>query len=646
MSFLIETSARGRRVCRSAPEQLHPATTQRTVFAIPSVYWSMDRGGPAAVGDGDGHGNGGDDSIMRKPYSSSNHSQKSTGGGGGSHRQHHHKSHHHHHQRSSRDVDDPMESTSSALRRRRTSSSTHRGDRYDDGHHQPHGHQHHQQQHQHGQPIVVYSDVSSEDFSAPEAGEIEDDQLDQLQSRSSSNSVSSRHHHRHHRHDSNGSAQLGGRRSDHHQRTMTNAAGSASDRLNFVMSPGQVRKVIMGSPISSSMSSSGCRSKVDDRSHSPAVASLPHQPRVGLLPHPVSPMVLPDFEGKQRRGGECAGSMASRRAGVHSEHRTISPVAIAAAAADAVRMAYVGDDTGVVVSNAHGSDGETGDDGASHIGGGVVVDDDDEGLEEGSDSQRRRGKRSKKSKKSKKSKRKKKKRRRSMSSVESISDNESLMDADVDADAVTDLTNGTSPLADVDPHHGRQHREASSNLSPWEKAGSIGGSGYRDHHHHKPSPMSPAAVVGTGRSGTPPHRPVSKVSMYSDDSHQMHRMRGSGTGRGGHTPPTTPLHQPLPFHQNAMTSPHTPPLLMAAGGGGASRSQHADAERHQPFRHGGHPRATPPQQSLSVLSGEHLQQSHRRQGNSHSPGECVFRWLVICLVTMCHSIYIPPSSCS
>lgn len=90
-------------------------------------------------------------------------------------------------------------------------------------------------------PSVEYSDVSSEDLSSPEAGEIEDETYP-----SDKESFGN-----------NGSL---GRVVVSNESRLMNRKNSGPERLDFIMSPSEVRKVIIGSPISSSNSAS--RSKL------------------------------------------------------------------------------------------------------------------------------------------------------------------------------------------------------------------------------------------------------------------------------------------------------------------------------------------------------------------------------------------------
>lgn len=249
------------------------------------------------------------------------------------------------------------------------------------------------------QKIVEYSDVSSEDLSSPEAGEIEDETYP-----SDKESFSN-----------NGSL---GRVVVSNESRSLNRKNSGPERLDFIMSPSEVRKVIIGSPISSSNSAS--RSKLG--------ASLSPKPDLRQQLTAKLPISTPT-----------------------------SPIP---------------EDEDLAALE--------------------VDDDDDEDTEE------RRRRKAKKSKK-KKSKKRKKKRRKSISSVESISDNESILD---------------DPIADASP---------TRPASPWEKT----------YTPVKNSPRSPA---------TPPLRPNSNVSLYSD------RIK---------------LSSPMPSHLNNKynASPHTPPIV-------------------------------------------------------------------------------------
>ncbi|XP_037031570.1 cyclin-dependent kinase 12 [Bradysia coprophila] len=247
------------------------------------------------------------------------------------------------------------------------------------------------------QKIVEYSDVSSEDLSSPEAGEIDDETYP-----SDKESFGN-----------NGSL---GRVVVSNESRLVNRKNSGPERLDFIMSPSEVRKVIIGSPISSSNSAS--RSKLG--------ASVSPKPDLRTQLTAKLPISTPT-----------------------------SPIP-------------EDDDLDA-----------------------LEVDDDDDDTE---DRRRRKAKKSKK----KKSKKRKKKRRKSISSVESISDNESILD---------------DPIADASP---------ARPASPWEKT----------YTPVKNSPRSPA---------TPPLRPSSNVSLYSD------RMKVS----------------PLPPHLNNKynASPHTPPIV-------------------------------------------------------------------------------------
>lgn len=282
--------------------------------------------------------------------------------------------------------------------------------------------------------IVEYSDVSSEDFSAPEAGEIEDD--------------GSKRDGKHRHIDSKRGGVCVTVSGGEAAATGHKKHGSAGDRLSFAMSPGEVRKVIIGSPISSSVSSGNSRSKT-----------------------PRSPPKV------AHRGG--------------------------------------GDD--VLVDDGRIDE--------------MALDAEEElVLSDEADDSDRHHRKSKKSKKAKKSKRKKKKRRRSISSVESISDHDSLL-------AVDDNAVGTPPH--------RAHHKPLRAISPWEHT----------YTPVKPCPMSPTSGDGPA---TPPLRPNSIVSMYSEESTSQHRL----LIRQHATPPSPVQQMPLPLGQRNVASPHTPPPLM------------------------------------------------------------------------------------
>lgn len=536
----------------------------------------------------------------------------------------------------------------------------HRGDdRHYDRQHHSHGNQ---------QKIVEYSDVSSEDFSAPEAGEIEDEELHSGSSsyqqqqqrhhqRSSGGHHSQQHHqqrhYNNHRHgggggDGNGDSER--RRSSRTSSSSNRHDGptGGGDRLSFAMSPEQVRKVIMGSPISSSVSSGGSggppgvrlRSKNDDMLRSPlpllpvvGIGKCMDQPRVGLLPHPTTALMVPgigagaivslrDDRGERRdhrsgRSGRCVTS--DEENGGSSRHR---------------RSAVVD----LIVSDKEGVQD------VDDMEDGLVLDDDED---DGSEHRHRSGKRSKKSKKSKKRSRrsvnKKKRRRRSISSVESISDNESLLDdtapvaADgiaIDIDDGASITNGTPPLLLADHHQRHHHQQLQQS---WESTATP----------LKPSPASPTHSVGTPLPphsgshagvavgpGTPPLRPVSTVSMYSEDSTSQHRRLTPPTMPGANNASTSASTtaaaaatsagtlQPLPIHQRNTSSPHTPPLHGPNHHSNSSKStldarQTTASSSSSAYHHGHHPRSPPPP------SSSHHQQQHyqRRHAGSQSPGK-------------------------
>lgn len=309
--------------------------------------------------------------------------------------------------------------------------------------------------------IVEYSDVSSEDFSAPEAGEIEDEEI---------LSFSEKDEYR------GGGGKLGsnGKAAGHAKRPLADIVPATSNsntnksthrdsevsRLNFTMSPNEVRKVIIGSPISSSMSSNS-RSKLR-QSVSPAKTN-------------------------SRKHSELKKSVGGH---VHTVGGGAGPG---------------GDDS----STSHMDDDLGDDDLDDNVEEEIDENDEEEDL---SDRRRRKSKKSKK----KKNKKKKKKRRKSISSIESISDNDSMLE---------ETTVSASPPV-------RQ-------LSPWEKT----------YTPVKPSPMSPGP-------GTPPLRPSSTVSMYSDASHRRVSPLHSSTSKGyiasPHTPPLVPkksYHSPIDVDQ-------------------------------------------------------------------------------------------------
>lgn len=302
--------------------------------------------------------------------------------------------------------------------------------------------------------IVEYSDVSSEDFSAPEAGEIEDEESFSLSDKESS--------------------MLSAPSASMLINSIENSK-STTPRMSFQMSPNMVRKVILGSPISSSLSSATSRSKMQQ----------------SLSPLPQKHL--------SRKNAESKKSSST---------------------------------TSIIDENEMDDLDDIGDD----------IEDDDEDMDEDEGMHRRR--KSKKSKK-KKSKKKKKKRRKSISSIESISDNESLLD---------DTAVIASPTDSVRP------------MSPYDKG---------NYTPIKPSPMSPA---------TPPLRPNSNASMYSDTSRRTPSRSNSKSMyiASPHTPPIVP---------NKKSSYHSP---MHAD---ISHSTHHGSHHHYHHAHHHHQPRSPAEQA-------------------------------------------------
>lgn len=247
--------------------------------------------------------------------------------------------------------------------------------------------------------IVEYSDVSSEDFSAPEAGEIQDEEnLLLLNDRECTNKNNI----------GNKSGRIGASKP-------TSAIMEDIEHSSKVTLTQSQRKIIVGSPISSSISSNS-RSK---------------------LQHSLSPT---EFLGKE--------SISSS-------------------------------------FNEDNDDDENDDDND--------IKSDDSELE-------RKRKKSKKAKKKKSKKKRKKRRNKSISSIENISDNDSVLDDEID--------NLTASGRTASPTH-------------WNKR------------------YTPSRVNSLSKSPTtPPLRPNSNMSIYSDTSRR-----------------TPPLAQKF-----IMSSPHTPPL--------------------------------------------------------------------------------------
>lgn len=329
--------------------------------------------------------------------------------------------------------------------------------------------------------IVEYSDVSSEDgFSAPEAGELEDEDIYMNSDKETSFQGSN----------SNGKSLVAGssnnRMHDDDMEGKTARRDSEMSRLDFVMSPGQVRKVIIGSPISSSVSSNS--------------------------------------RSKTRRSISPVGGHTNKKLDSGSRKHSDGILVTVATSVDGSSVSPIDD---------------------------IEIIENDEGLEEedgenDNDASERRRRKNKKSKK-KKSKKKKKKRRKSISSI-SISEVDSLID---------EAQNVTPPRP----------------VSPWEKT----------YTPLKPIPLSPGPV-------TPPLRPTSTISMYSDDLHSGHGSRSRGGGGVGGSPP------PLLVHRDKIyvSSPHTPPPIVP------KKSYPNNEYHHQ--RHTHQPRSPPPTNRRSSKS--------------------------------------------
>lgn len=338
------------------------------------------------------------------------------------------------------------------------------------------------------QKIVEYSDVSSEDFSAPEAGEIQDEENSlslsdrELLSNNNGNMRSNR----------TGGANTGGGSSSlvepiHEMDKLSERMGargggsilsSVVDSSKFSSSTSK-RKLIVGSPISSSMSSNS-RSKL---------------------------------------------------------HNSSSPIEY-----NERRVHYLK---------------EIGKDGIAS-----PIDDENEDDEEddksGDSELERKRKKSKKSKKKKSKKKRKKKRNKSISSIENISDNDSVLDDDLD--------NLTPPLRPVTP-------------TQWDK---------------RYTPVRPNSISKSPM--TPPLRPNSEMSIYSETSRRTPPLSQKYTASSPHTPPLVP-------RKSTAAAYHNSPIDVDVNSSGSHQHSHSHSHFHQSHHSYHHqPRSPGKEPSLSSSS--------------------------------------------
>ncbi|XP_055383597.1 cyclin-dependent kinase 12 isoform X2 [Condylostylus longicornis] len=201
-------------------------------------------------------------------------------------------------------------------------------------------------------------------------------------------------------------------------------------------------------------------------------------------------------------------------------------------------------------------------------------DEDEEELEEISRKRKKRKKDKKMKHKKKKSKKSKKKRQKSISSIESISDNDSILDQNFTPPPLSKrMSCGPkspsystyTPTKDVSPVSigtPPPPLRPNSNISYYQESSSIGGGSSSSHHHRSANSVS--NVGGIGRPTTPP------LHMHS---HHMHHHR---------TPPMRNLIASGGNNQSVgggklrgsygIASPHTPPPPMGHHSGSAGKS--------------------------------------------------------------------------
>ncbi|XP_054732116.1 cyclin-dependent kinase 12 [Anastrepha obliqua] len=211
---------------------------------------------------------------------------------------------------------------------------------------------------------------------------------------------------------------------------------------------------------------------------------------------------------------------------------------------------------------------------------------------------RKKAKKDKKHKRSKKSKKRRKKRARSYSSIESISDN------DLDAVIASESMRHYTPSPKV--HRGHEKIVGNNAVRSPERntAGSGVGSSYTPIKEDSPLSID-----------TPPMRPGSSNSYYAEKAGGAAATKATGasavaaasglqvtvTNQRHRTPPRTSAKTRFP----AATSPHTPPLYI---GGGAERGQTTRGTRYA---------LSPPKEEL--LSAHH-QHHHRSLSNASGGG--------------------------
>lgn len=371
--------------------------------------------------------------------------------------------------------------------------------------------------------IVEYSDVSSEDFSAPEAGEIQDEE----------NSLSL---------------------SDREITTTNN--GNCNDRLvgsSSTISAGlktdseHILDRIGGSGSNANVSTTGITSNsiITIENLKANISTTPLERKI-IVGSPISSSVSSNSRSKLRHSPSPL-EFSERRLHLAKDIRKDS------------------------ISSPLDDDNDDLDD----------DDDDNAGKSDESEIERKR-KKSKKSKKKKSKKKRKKKRNKSISSIENISDNDSVLD--------DDINNLTPPLRAVTP-------------TQWEKR----------YTPARPNSLSKSPM-------TPPLRPNSNMSIYSETSRRTPPLSQKYNTSSPHTPPLVP-------RKITSTAYHSSPIDVDVNSSGSH--SHSHSHFHHSSHHSYHHQ---PRSPITLIGKElSISSSSRR---SKSPSKQNIFFYVVCQMSI------------
>ncbi|XP_055854542.1 cyclin-dependent kinase 12 [Episyrphus balteatus] len=316
--------------------------------------------------------------------------------------------------------------------------------------------------------LVEYSDVSSEDFSDPEAGEINDDSIEKTVppvTKTDSKTTTK--------------GTIDSTSSDDGYSLKRKESLEIEEKV-AKMSPSQLRRIIIGSPINSSSNSS-----------------------------------------------------SMQKSTTSSDQKRLAEMELAAEEDDIDEYLSTDDNS--------------------------LLDDDDDDSELEHKRKRKKSKKDKKHKKSKKSKKRKKKRQKSISSIETLSDLEELLER----------PNYTPPPI------------GKKSMSMGKSGGSPSDRWNRGATHNSASTYTPMKEVSPLSVETPPLRPNSSNSYYSESASNLPGASGSGgVGSNQHlnvpnTLPTatTSIHVTASSHRRTTPNPkhRTPPMRQMPGSSGKTR---------------------------------------------------------------------------